>query len=251
MPGLSRLDLSLTRITDHGLQDLKGAPGIADLNLRYAEFVTDEGMMAVRNWKHLRRLNLRGTKITDTTLQHLASVPSLESLDIGFVQLTDVGLDQLTSLPKLHELTIGGNKLSDAGLQSLRQMPGLTYLDLSGAQRTDSGLWSVSVTESGLEAIATLQNLRCLRMNGTSVSPRGLEKLKSLSKLERLDLQGCKRLNDEAVNTLKSFPALRSVDVTGTGMTEKGIAALRQSKPDCKVVVGKTTLPAPSDDDDE
>jgi Leucine-rich repeat (LRR) protein len=250
LPGLSRLDLSLTRITDHGLQELKDAPSITDLNLRYAEAITDGGLVAVRSWKHLRRLNLRGTKITDTTLQHLSGVPSLESLDIGFVQLTDVGLDQLTSLPKLHELTIGGNKLSDTGLQSLRQMPALTYLDLSGAQRTDSGLWSVSVTESGLDAIATLQNLRCLRMNGSSVSPRGLEKLKGLSKLERLDLQGCKRLNDEAVNSLKSFPALRVVDVTGTAMTEKGIAALRQSKPECKVVVGKTTLPAPSDDDE-
>ena len=72
LPALSRIDLSETRITDHGLQELKGAPAIADLNLRYAEFITDEGLMAVRGWKHLKRLNVRGTKITDTTLQHLA-----------------------------------------------------------------------------------------------------------------------------------------------------------------------------------
>ena len=163
------------------------------------------------------------------------------------MQVTDLGLDQLTSLPKLHELTIGGNKLSDAGLQSLRQMSALTYLDLSGAQRTDSGLWSVRLTEAGMEAIATLQNLRCLRMNGTAVSARGLDKLKGLSKLERLDLQGCKRLNDEAVSALKSLPALRALDVTGTQMTEKGIAALRQARPGCKVVVRKTTIPSDSE----
>ncbi|MBO0797680.1 MAG: hypothetical protein J2P31_02555, partial [Blastocatellia bacterium] len=74
LPYLSHLDLSLTRITDRGLQKLKNAPGIVELNLYYAEQITDEGMAAVRGWKQLKRLNLRGTKITDTTLEHIAKV---------------------------------------------------------------------------------------------------------------------------------------------------------------------------------
>src|SRR5688572_4377312 len=69
LPNLERLDLSLTRITDHGLQQLKPAPGIVELNLYYAEQITDEGMAAVRGWKKLKSINLRGTKITDTTLE--------------------------------------------------------------------------------------------------------------------------------------------------------------------------------------
>jgi hypothetical protein len=240
LPSLSRLDLSLTRISDHGLQQLKNAPGITDLNLRYAELITDAGLAAVKRWKHLQRLSLRGTKITDTTLQHLSGVTSLESLDIGFVQVTDVGLDALTSLPNLKELAIGGNKLTDVGLQPLRQMPGLMSLDLSGAQRTDSGLWSISLTEPGLDAVATLKNLRHLRLNGTGVSARGLEKLKSLVQLERLDLQGCSRIRDDAVPVLAAFPALHVVDLTGTAVTEKGIAALRRARPNCKVVAGSS-----------
>lgn len=235
---LSRLDLSLTRISDHGLQQLKHAPNITDLSLRYAELITDEGLVAVKGWKHLKRLNLRGTKITDTTLQHLSGVTSLEALDIGFVQVTDVGLDALTSLPSLKELAIGGNKLTDVGLQPLRQMPGLIHLDLSGAQRTDSGLWSISLTEPGLDAVATLKNLRHVRLNGIGVSARGLERLKSLVQIERLDLQGCSRIGDDAVPVLAAFPALRMVDLTGTAVTEKGIAALRRARPECKVVAG-------------
>src|SRR5262245_47960752 len=90
MPHLTYLDLSLTRITDHGLQQLKYAPGIVELNLYYAEQITDEGMATVKNWKKLKRLNLRGTKITDTTLEHLANLTTLESLDAGFEQITDV-----------------------------------------------------------------------------------------------------------------------------------------------------------------
>jgi Leucine-rich repeat (LRR) protein len=239
MPNLARLDLSLTRISDHGLQQLKTAPAITDLNLCYAELITDAGLSTVKGWKHLKRLNVRGTKVTDTTLQHLSAVTSLESLDIGSAQITDVGLDLITSLPNLKELTIGGNKLTDNGLLPLRQLPGLTYLDLSGSERTDSGLWSVSLSEPGLDAIDTLRNMRWLRLNGTLISARGLERLKDLAHLERLDLEGCKRVGDDAAPVLASFPSLRAVDLTGTSFTEKGVAALRHAKPDCKIVTGR------------
>ena len=251
LPSLSRLDLSLTRISDHGLQQLKSASGITDLSLRYAELITDAGLAAVKGWTHLKRLNLRGTKITDTTLQHLSGVTSLEVLDIGFVQVTDVGLDALTSLPNLKELVIGGNKLTDVGLQPLRQMPGLMSLDLSGSQRTDSGLWSISLTEPGLDAVATLKNLRHLRLNGTGVSGRGLEKLKSLVQLERLDLQGCSRIGDDAAPVLAAFPALHLVDLTGTAVTQKGIATLRRAKPACKVIASGSAPAGPQEEDEE
>src|SRR5215471_1965049 len=46
-PDLKYLDLSLTRITDQGMQELKNAPGIVELNLYFAEYVTDEGLAAI------------------------------------------------------------------------------------------------------------------------------------------------------------------------------------------------------------
>jgi hypothetical protein len=238
LPHLTHLDLSLTRISDHGLEQLKDAPAITDLNLYSDELITDAGLSALKGWKHLKRLSVRGTKITDTTLQHLSGITSLESLDAGYAQITDVGLELLTPLTNLKELAIGGNKLTDTGLQSLRQLPGLVYLDLSGVERTDSGLWSVSLTEPGLDAIATLQNLRHLRLNGTLVSSRGIERLAGLSKLEWLDLEGCARIGDDVVGVLARFHALQRVDLAGTHVTDKGVAELRLANPKCKVLVG-------------
>ena len=52
LPHLTHLDLSLTRVTDQGMLELKNAPGIVDLNLYYAELVTDEGMAAVSAGKN-------------------------------------------------------------------------------------------------------------------------------------------------------------------------------------------------------
>jgi Leucine-rich repeat (LRR) protein len=235
LPYITHLDLSMTRITDHGLQQLKNAPAIVDLNLYYAEQITDEGMAALKNWKRLKRLNLRGTKITDTTLEHLANVTTLEALDAGFAQITDVGLDRLTPLQNLKELVIGGNKLTDTGLQSWRQFPGLASLSLGGSQRTDSGLWTISLTESGLDAIMTLKELRELRLDGAPASARWLEKLKTLNKLERLSLRGCKRLGDDVAPLLASWQSLLVLDLNGTAMTEKGIADLRREKPNARI----------------
>jgi len=188
---------------------------------------------------------LRGTKITDSTLQLLNHLPSLDSVDIGFAQVTDSGISQL-ALPSLKELSIGGNKLTDAGLQALRQMPALTSLDVSGAQRTDSGLWSVSLTESGMDAISTLKELHHLRLNGVAVSARGLEKLKSLRKLERLDLQSCARINDDALPVLEAFQALRVLDVTASAMTEKSVADLRRAKPGMQVLASTVRFGQPA-----
>jgi len=236
MPDVKRLDLSLTRVSDHGMRMLRSAPGIVELNLYYTELITDEGLSAVKGWKHLKRLNLRGTKITDKTLEMLATVPTLESLDIGFAEITDVGLDHLALLPNLRELTIGGNKLTDDGVQLLRQIPQLTYLDLSGQQRTDSGLWSITLTDSGLESVATLNALKELRLSGTTVSARGLQKLKALDKLERLTLQNCRRVADSAVPVLSAFSKLRVLDVKGTALTADGIAQLQKALPQAQIL---------------
>jgi Leucine-rich repeat (LRR) protein len=195
-------------------------------------------MAAIKGWKHLKRLNVRGTRITDTTLEHASSVPTLEAIDAGYAQVTDVGLDHLASLTNLKELYLGGNKLTDAGLQSLRCLSGLTQLDLSGMQRTDSGLWSVSLTDLGVGAIATLQNLRFLRLDGLPVSARWLERFKALSKLERISLQGCKRVGDDAAPVLNSWASLKVIDVKGTSLTDQAVASMRQAKPAAVVLSG-------------
>jgi Leucine-rich repeat (LRR) protein len=233
---LKRLDLSLTRISDRGLRALKTAPAIEELNLYFAEQITDEGASTVKGWKRLRRLNLRGTKITDATLEFLSGVPSLEWLDIGWAQITDTGLDHLVSLTNLRHLAMGGNKLTDTSLQFLRQMPQIEYLDLSGMQRTDSGLWSLQLTDAGMQAIAAVTELRELRLAGTAVTGRGLEALKLMAKLERLNLQGCRRLRVDAAAVLAGFKQLRMLDLKDSSLSADDVGRIRVALPGCELV---------------
>jgi hypothetical protein len=254
-PDLSSLDLSLTHITDEGMQEIKTLSGITDFSLYFAQYVTDEGVAAIKDWKKLKRLNLQGTKAGDSALEHIAGLTQLESLNVGSTLMTDVGLERLTSLPNLKELTMGGNELGDAGLQALRQMPGLTYLDLSGRQGNDKNVWTIAMTNLGLSAVLTLKNLRELRFACTStavgiegakfgevstlsVTKAWLEQMKSLPELQVLQVQGCHRINDDAVTSLLAMPALREADLKGTSVTEQGAARLRAAKPGLQVFIG-------------
>src|SRR5436305_4184705 len=112
MPNRERLVLSHTRITDEGLMRLKPAPKIRELNLYYAEWITDQGMTAIAGWKHLKRLNVRGTRISDGTLAILSKITGLEALDIAHTQVTDNGLDHLITMIHLKELAMGGGRRS-------------------------------------------------------------------------------------------------------------------------------------------
>jgi internalin A len=236
MKELKRLDLSQTRISDRGLRALKTAPSIEQLNLSFAEQITDEGAATVKDWKQLRRLNLRGTKITDSTLEFLSGVPSLEWLDIGWAQITDTGLGHLASLTNLRHLAMGGNKLTDTSLQFLRQTPQIEYLDLGGTQRTDSGLWQLQLTDAGMQAIASVAELRDLRLAGTAVTGRGLALLVSLAKLERLNLQGCRKLQDDAAIVLAGFKHLRMLDLKESSLGAEAVARIRAALPDCEIL---------------
>src|SRR5216117_114249 len=82
LPDLERLDLSHTRITDEGMLNLKPAPKIKDLKLYYSEWITDQGITAIKGWKRLARLNVRGTRVSDGTLDIVSHMPGLEALDI-------------------------------------------------------------------------------------------------------------------------------------------------------------------------
>jgi hypothetical protein len=150
---------------------------------------------------------------------------------------------------------MGGNEVSDAGLQALREMPTLTYLDLSGRQGTDSNVWAVSISDVGLDAVLSLKDLRELRfactsigvgiegakfaeVSATSVTNEWIEKMKALPKLENLKVQGCDRVNDASIPALAKLPGLREVDLKGTSVTEKGLAALRAAKPGLRLYSG-------------
>jgi len=223
---LRKLDLSLTRITDSGLEHLKPLENVTELICYYAEFLTEDGVAQLRNWKRLERLNLRGTRVTSKVFDSLAKLTSLRSLDIAFTQVADDGFEQLSALTRLESLAIGGNRLSGAALPLLKLLPALVSLDVGGIQRVDSGLWGLPLTGENLARIAELTQLRSLSLAGATLADRGVDrpghpeaerselrdvaKLVDLVNLERLDLSRLP-VTAEDVRPLARLPKLREL----------------------------------------
>jgi internalin A len=237
LPRLERIDLSFTRITDQAILNLKGARNLVELNLRFDERVGDEGQAAIKEWKRLKRLTLRGTRIADNTVAAAASLPELEALDISFTDALDSGIDALATAPKLKDLSIGGLRITEAAFQSIRQIAGLERLDLGGGKFSGGGQrGGLILDDSVLQAIASLKELRELDLGYAKFPSRGLAILKALPKLERLNLENCSRIDDDALTQLAPWKSLRWVDLNGTRVSKEGVARLRAQRPDCQVL---------------
>jgi internalin A len=240
LPNLERLDLSHTRITDEGMLHLKSATGIRELKLYYAEQVTDQGMSAIKQWKKLTRLDLRGTRISNGTLEIVGGLPQLEALDIANTQVTDNGMDLLIALTNLKELTLGRTRTGEVDLSFLRALPSLTVLDLSGARPLPPDLSLEArkkrplvppMRQRDIEALAELRNLRKLKLGFSGISAADLKTLSTLQNVEELGLEECPRIDDDAVAELVHWKSLKYVDLQATQVTAQGLEMLRKAKP--------------------
>jgi internalin A len=232
MPQLERLDLSKTRISDQGLAYLKTAINLREVNLAYAERIGDPTHAVIKNWKKLRKLSLRGTVIADETAASAASLPELEMLDIADTIVGDIGVEALTLAPKLKQLSMGNIRMSEVGFQSLRQFTTLSHLDLSGRRHQGPA----NISERGIEAIASLRQLRVLKLGHTKFPAKSFPALASMPAIEELGLEFCPEVNDETLKHLASWKSLRRVDLYGTKVTAEGVAALRKERQDLTVL---------------
>ena len=72
-------------------------------------------------------------------------------------------------------------------------------------------------------------------MAGTNITGRGIATLKGLAKLERLDLQGCKRLGEDIADALAGFQQLRILDVKDSNLSPQALQRIHASLPRCQV----------------
>lgn len=240
LPKLERLDLSHTRISDEGLLHLRPARQIRDLNLLYAEQITDQGMNAIREWRMLKALNVSGTRISDGTLAIVARLPQLEALDIAATAVTENGLAGLIPLTHLKRLSLGRNRLNESALDVLRFLQTLESLDLSGPRGVNRNARrerSTGLAEQLVRALAELKELRVLKLGHTAVGADEFRKLApALTNVEKLGLENCTRVNDDALQELARWAGLKYLDVQETAVTQSGIDRLRKAKPSLQVL---------------
>jgi hypothetical protein len=162
---------------------------------------------------------------TEGTASKLPSPKTPFGLFLVGTEATDAELKELATLESLQMLDLSFTKLSDAGLKNLSSMKSLTVLDLFATQ----------VTDVGMKELAKLQNLQALDLRVLPITDAGLKELAGLKSLKTLDLIGTK-ITDAGLKGLAGMTSLRHLDVTDSKVTEAGVKELQQVLPHCQIL---------------
>ena len=212
--------------------------------------VTDEGVVALRELKTLRSVNLNmNSGITNVSLAVLAELPELTELSISGNSSTDKGVESLTKLKKLRSLSIQSPYLTDAALETIARMGSLEELQLG----------SIEYTDAGIAKLATLQSLRFLSVNagvtgewyvelaklpnvtelsvknwGNTHQAESLAALAQWPKLETLHLD-FRELGGDPVPPLAKLQRLKYLYVRQMKLSDETIAELHKALPNCRI----------------
>ncbi len=121
---------------------------------------------------------------------------------------------------------------------------GLVYfIQKGGLSRSQQPIDPAEVLAELQKVGASVQYDNTPEKNVISVSLASLDfpaallgKLRAFPKLERLDLQNCRQLNDGSAAVLAGFKQLKVLDVKGSGIGEKSVAMLKAALPETQVL---------------
>ena len=218
---LQKLNLIGTNVTGAIFEHLKGMTKLQELNLG-ASPVTSVGLEHLKGVTSLQTLTLIGTRVTDAGLEHLKGMTKLQKLDLTFTGVTDAGLEHLKGMTELQDLRLGNTGVTDAGLEHLK---GLTMLRVLCLRRNPNPAFT-GVTDVGLEHLKGMTKLQKLDLTMARVTDAGLEHLKGMTNLHELNLTMA-WVTDAGLEHLKGLTELQKLDLTFTEVTDAGLEHLK------------------------
>lgn len=107
-------------------------------------------------------------------------------------------------------------------------------LSSKGRYVFDSGEDQADLDPEEVEVLARLKGLRRIAIYSGTVAPEVARGFSRLVSVETLSFEFCE-IDDEALCELREMPALREVHLTATNVTDTGINALSDARPDVQV----------------
>ena len=83
-----------------------------------------------------------------------------------------------------------------------------------------------------------MKDLRVLKLGYSAIGAEGLRILGTVATIEKLGLEGCRRVNDEAMAELAKWKNLKYLDVQDTEVTQAGVDALKKTNPAIAILSG-------------
>ena len=253
------------RITDRGMQHLRGLDGLFALNIDDSALALTAA--ALGSLLTLPNLGWLGADAKDDWMPYIAQMPRLRFLgaqdtsasDDGFVALSRSrsleyiwgrrchnlgtrGFKALANMPKLRGLSVSCLNVDDDGVAALPSFPSLRELmpmDVPDAGYRHIGkcseleslvlMYCRNTTDAATEHITSLKKLSYYFNSYTTITDRTPELLSGMESLERVTFDGCHDLTNAGVSKLARLPKLKQLRASGRGLTP-GLARLFPSR---------------------
>ena len=182
---------------------------IRDLDLFYAEQITDLGMNAIKGWRNLKKLNVRGTRIADDTLEIVGELRQIEWLDIantGSRPTTGSTASLRSPTSSISASAAAGSAqprpaLSDYSRRSNRSISA----DLAEPGAISATAVSVHCPRPSIAALSELKELHTMKLGHSEADAEALRKLAILPNVDKLGLEGCQGVDDKALEVLAAW----------------------------------------------
>jgi len=160
-------------------------------------------------------------KATAATLEYLASLTNIETLELGNNrEVTDSSLVLLTSLKNLTTLYLYRTGIRGPGLVHVAKLPKLSAISLSDTDHDDSGA----------KHLGRMSRLAWARLDNTRLTDAGLSELAQATALKTLTLRNTE-ITDRGLVYLEQLKQLEVLNLAGTRVTVAGVAHLKQAIP--------------------
>ena len=256
LPALEYLSLN-TGLTDAGLKQVAQVSSLRWLSIVGGR-MWGPGLAELAKLPRLERLCFWGARgggtIYDRHMKYLEGVRQIKSLTFwGTDDLTDASLASISKIENLEELYFiwAAPKFTPAGVAHLRNLKNLKKVDFAmtwvgrpGEQYGDEVVRQLAamphlesiqglayLSAEGMKTLAMIPNLKCLQVslrdrNLKYYGPTGLSYLGGLHSLEKLAIRSGDPLPDADLASLESLTCLKDLTVSGSGVTDRGLAAI-------------------------
>jgi Leucine-rich repeat (LRR) protein len=187
--------------------------------------ITDAGLERLKGLSSLRHLFLGATQVTDAGVNELTKALPNVTVRREVVDPRMAGED--TKRTPVREAG------RDVAITVIEQLRGRYQCDEQSPDRPIVAVWLAGpqVTDDALKYLSRLTCLGSLTLEGAPVTDAGLEHLKGLTNLQELFLR-CPRVTDAGLQHLKGLTSLRTLRLHDTQVTFAGVIELRRALPE-------------------
>lgn len=169
--GRIHLILNAVDVTDEEMKSLKNNSCLKELSLYETPNLTENVLVTLRSCKNLTHLR-PGDWLSDSGLEKVARIRTLESLDLSF-----------------------NDKITGEGIQYLTRLENLQFLSLADNEQT---------TDALLAVLARISTLRCVDLSFCDkITKEGVLTLAKIPSLQQVDLRHCPQFDKTSIKQIK------------------------------------------------